>query len=88
VRLRKSGLGLYVTSVSLYALIQLLNEIGRPSTDASSSEFPGNNRCCRRAGGGLRIDIAAPFGTPVLVAADGTILKLFHSERGGTTIIN
>lgn len=32
------------------------------------------------------IDIAAPLGTPVLAAADGTILKLFNSERGGTTI--
>ena len=32
------------------------------------------------------IDIPAPRGTPVLAAADGTILKLFHSERGGKTI--
>jgi peptidoglycan LD-endopeptidase LytH len=32
------------------------------------------------------IDIAAPLGTPVLAAADGTIVKLFHSEKGGTTI--
>lgn len=32
------------------------------------------------------IDIAAPLGTPVLAAADGTIVKLFYSERGGTTI--
>jgi murein DD-endopeptidase MepM/ murein hydrolase activator NlpD len=32
------------------------------------------------------IDIAAPQGTPVLAVADGTILKLFHSERGGTTV--
>ena len=32
------------------------------------------------------IDIAAPLGTPVLAAADGTIVKLFHSERGGITI--
>jgi murein DD-endopeptidase MepM/ murein hydrolase activator NlpD len=32
------------------------------------------------------IDIAAPRGTPVLAAADGSILKLFLSERGGTTI--
>jgi peptidoglycan LD-endopeptidase LytH len=32
------------------------------------------------------IDIAAPLGTPVLAAAEGTIIKLFHSERGGTTI--
>jgi len=32
------------------------------------------------------IDIAAPRGTPVLAAADGTILKLFYSERGGITI--
>ena len=32
------------------------------------------------------IDIAAPAGTPVLAAADGRIVKLFQSERGGTTI--
>jgi murein DD-endopeptidase MepM/ murein hydrolase activator NlpD len=32
------------------------------------------------------IDIAAPRGTPVLAAADGTIVKLFQSDRGGTTI--
>jgi murein DD-endopeptidase MepM/ murein hydrolase activator NlpD len=32
------------------------------------------------------IDILAPKGTSVLAAADGTIVKLFHSDRGGTTI--
>ncbi|MEP6707180.1 MAG: M23 family metallopeptidase [Pyrinomonadaceae bacterium] len=32
------------------------------------------------------IDIAAPQGTPVLAAAEGTIQKLFQSDRGGTTI--
>jgi murein DD-endopeptidase MepM/ murein hydrolase activator NlpD len=32
------------------------------------------------------LDILAPRGTPVLAAADGLIVKLFHSERGGTTI--
>jgi len=32
------------------------------------------------------IDIAAPAGTPVIAAASGRILKLFQSERGGTTI--
>ena len=32
------------------------------------------------------IDIPAAADTPVLAAADGQILKLFHSERGGTTI--
>lgn len=32
------------------------------------------------------IDIVAPLGTSVLAAADGKIVKLFHSERGGTTI--
>jgi murein DD-endopeptidase MepM/ murein hydrolase activator NlpD len=32
------------------------------------------------------IDIPAPAGTPVLASADGEIVKLFQSERGGTTI--
>ena len=32
------------------------------------------------------IDIPAAAETPVLAAADGRIQKLFHSERGGTTI--
>ena len=32
------------------------------------------------------IDIPAPAGTSVLAAADGEITKLFHSDRGGTTI--
>jgi murein DD-endopeptidase MepM/ murein hydrolase activator NlpD len=32
------------------------------------------------------IDIPAPGGTAVLAAADGQIIKLFQSERGGTTI--
>ena len=32
------------------------------------------------------IDIMAPSGTPVLAAADGRILKMFQSDRGGTTI--
>jgi murein DD-endopeptidase MepM/ murein hydrolase activator NlpD len=32
------------------------------------------------------IDIMAPADTPVLAAADGQIVKLFNSERGGTTI--
>ncbi len=32
------------------------------------------------------IDILAPEGTPVLAVADGTIEKLFDSERGGLTV--
>jgi murein DD-endopeptidase MepM/ murein hydrolase activator NlpD len=32
------------------------------------------------------IDIPAAAGTPVLAAADGQIVKLFQSEKGGTTI--
>lgn len=32
------------------------------------------------------IDIPAAAGTPVLAAADGQIIRLFQSERGGTTI--
>ncbi len=32
------------------------------------------------------LDIMAPAGTPVLAVADGTIEKLFTSERGGLTI--
>ena len=32
------------------------------------------------------IDIMAPANTPVLAASDGKIVKLFQSDRGGTTI--
>jgi murein DD-endopeptidase MepM/ murein hydrolase activator NlpD len=32
------------------------------------------------------IDILAAHGTPVIAAADGPIVKLFQSDRGGTTI--
>jgi murein DD-endopeptidase MepM/ murein hydrolase activator NlpD len=32
------------------------------------------------------IDIAAPLGTSVLAAADGKIVRLFNSERGGITV--
>ncbi len=32
------------------------------------------------------IDIMAPEGTPVLAATDGEIVRLFQSDRGGTTI--
>jgi murein DD-endopeptidase MepM/ murein hydrolase activator NlpD len=32
------------------------------------------------------IDIPAAAGTPVLAASDGEIVRLFQSERGGTTI--
>lgn len=32
------------------------------------------------------IDIMAPAGTPVLAVADGTVEKLFESERGGLTL--
>lgn len=41
-----------------------------------------------RAGGRPHeaLDIAAPRGTPVLAADDGTVLKLFDSRAGGRTI--
>jgi peptidoglycan LD-endopeptidase LytH len=32
------------------------------------------------------IDIMAPRGAPVLAVADGVVMKLFQSERGGTTL--
>lgn len=41
-----------------------------------------------RSGGRVHdaIDIMAPAGTPVLAADDGTIVKLFNSKLGGTTL--
>jgi hypothetical protein len=32
------------------------------------------------------IDIMAAKGTPVLAAADGTVIRLFQSDKGGTTV--
>jgi murein DD-endopeptidase MepM/ murein hydrolase activator NlpD len=32
------------------------------------------------------IDIMASKGTPVVAAADGTIVRLFQSDKGGTTL--
>jgi peptidoglycan LD-endopeptidase LytH len=32
------------------------------------------------------LDIMAAGGTPVLAAADGTIVRLFHSDKGGITL--
>ena len=32
------------------------------------------------------IDIMAPQGTPVLATSDGTVIKLFYSDRGGVTL--
>jgi murein DD-endopeptidase MepM/ murein hydrolase activator NlpD len=32
------------------------------------------------------IDIIAPKGTPVLAVAEGVVLKLFQSDRGGITL--
>ena len=57
-----------------------------PVQGADASKILDTFADTRGAGRHEAVDIMAPRGTPVLAAADGAVVKLFQSRRGGTTI--
>jgi murein DD-endopeptidase MepM/ murein hydrolase activator NlpD len=57
-----------------------------PVQGLAKSSLQDNFGDPREGGAHDAIDIPAPRGTPVLAAAEGNVVKLFTSERGGLTV--
>lgn len=67
-------------------LVRLRIELMVPVPGVSSTELPDTFNDMRGRRYHDALDIPAPRGTPVLSAAEGRLLKLFTSARGGLMV--